>query len=122
MSIARAYVYAGEWVADCPQDACYNTEFLFNPVDASRPASLANPRISRKPLYSCSNCGRLAPVDWPPEETMAEIMHVLSQRPVSQTRHWYPANHPVAVASRVPHGQTPDDLRQENHDHGVAVG
>lgn len=120
--IAYAYVYAGEWVADCPRPDCYSTEFMFNPVDASRPAGPMNPRISRKPLFSCVNCGQVAPVIWPAQETQDEIMHVLAQRPVPQTRHWYPKNHPVAVAARIPHGQSPDDLRQENHDHGVAVG
>jgi hypothetical protein len=118
----QAYVYAGEWVADCPRLDCYSTEFLFNPVDASRPASLANPRIARKPMFNCVNCGLVFPVDWPPQELQDEIMHILVQRPVPQTRHWYPKDHPVAVAHRIPHGQSPDDLRQENHDHGVAVG
>lgn len=119
---AQAYVYAGNWVADCPRPDCYSTEHLFNPVDATRPESVSNPRISRKPMFHCVNCGLITHVQWPPEDTMNEIMHVLSQRPVPQTRHWYPKDHPVAVAARIPHGQTPDDLRQENHDHDVPVG
>lgn len=120
--IATAYVYTGEWVADCPRPDCYSTEFLFNPADPAKPASPANPRVLPKPLFSCSNCGQMGVIGWPPQALMVEIMHVLSQRPVPQTRHWYPQDHPVAVRSRIPHGQSPDDLRQENHDHGVAVG
>lgn len=119
---ARAYVYAGEWVADCPRPDCYSTEFLFNPVDHTKRASLANPRIVRKPMFSCSNCTLITPVWWPPADQQAEITHVLAQRPVPSTRNWYPQDHPVAVAARIPHGQTPDDLRRENFEHGVAVG
>ena len=119
---ARAYVYAGEWVADCPRPDCYSTEFLFNPVDASRPAGPLNPRMVRKPMFHCVNCGLICGMEFPPEDVRNEIMHVLAQRPVPQTRHWYPKDHPVAIAARIPHGQSPDDLRRENHEHGVAVG
>ena len=120
--IAIAYVYHGEWGADCPRPDCYNSEFLHNPADPTRPSGPGNPRVNPKPVFSCSNCGELAPIAWPPYEMAAEIVHVLSQRPVPGTRNWYPQDHPVAVRSRIPHGQSPDDLRRENHDHGVAVG
>lgn len=107
---ARAYVYCGDWVADCPA-GCNNTEHLFRP---SRPGA---PRTVKTDFFLCSNCGWQAFIDWPGR--MTEITQVLMQRPDPGNRHWYPADHPVAVRFRVPHGQSVRDLLDENEEHGV---
>lgn len=112
---ARAYVYAGDWVADCPR-ACGNVEHLYARINRSDPHS---PRMVQLPEFYCSYCQATAPIEWPPD--MAEIMAVLVLRPVPHTRNWYPKDHETAVRFRVPHGQSVDDLRAENVEHGVPV-
>lgn len=108
---ARAYVYSGDWVADCPRPDCGNVEFLY------APSRMNGPRDQRKPFFMCSFCGKQAPIDWPGTEH--EILQVLSLRPVPRTRNWYPKDHPVAVNFRIPHGQSVKDLLNENEEHGV---
>lgn len=117
---ARAYVYSGDWVADCPR-GCGNVEHLYaraNPRDAT------SPRMVQLPSFYCSYCkfgeAETVPVEWP--ANMADIMTVLMLRPVPHTRNWYPGDHDTAVKHRVPHGQTVDELRAENAEHGVPVG
>jgi hypothetical protein len=110
-SRARAYVYHGEWVADCPR-GCGNVEFLYLPT---RPGG---PKVAQKPVFDCSYCNlRDVPVEWP--DDMPGIMTVLARRPVPHTRNWYPAGHETAVRFNVPHGQSVDDLRAENVENGV---
>jgi len=110
---ARAYIYTGEWVADCPRPGCGNVEFLWQ---ALRPNG---PRIQPKAFYACSYCGYQAGIDWPDAGFMAKAMDVLMQRPVPANRNWYPADHPVAINFRLPHGQSIRDLMAENEEHGV---
>lgn len=110
---ARAYVYAGDWVADCPR-ACGNVEHLYtrlNPRDAN------SPRVVQLPGFACSYCKATAPIDWP--QDMADIMQVLVLRPIPHTRNWYPKDHDTALKFHVPHGQSVDDLRAENAAHDV---
>ena len=107
---ARAYVYEGEWVADCAA-GCNNVEYLF------RPASPNGPRTIRLDFYMCSYCGNRSFIDWP--RNMLEISQVLAQRPIPSTRNWYPQDHPVAVKFRIPHGQSVRELIDENEEHGV---
>lgn len=110
---ARAYVYSGDWVADCPR-ACGNVEHLYARANPSNPAS---PRIVQMPEFHCSYCKLTAPIDWPPN--LADITAVLALRPIPHTRNWYPKDHNTALKYRVPHGQSIDDLRAENAAHGV---
>mgnify|MGYP001568286017 CR=1 FL=1 len=110
---ARAYVYSGMWVADCPR-ACGNVEQLF---DLANPRNPAGPRTVRRTSFHCSYCHLIAEIDWSTQE--AEIMEVLGRRPVPHNRNWYPADHETAVKFRVPHGQSVQDLRDENAEHGV---
>lgn len=114
-SRARAWVYAGEWVADCPREGCNNTEYLYGP---SRPGAA---RTVRRASFHCSSCRMLADIDWPSDSVMDGIMAVLAKRPVPHTRNWFPQDHPVAVRARIPHGQSVEDLRAENIAHGVAA-
>jgi hypothetical protein len=108
---ARAYVYAGNWVADCPRK-CGNVEMLYEKL---RPRG---PMVRKKTEYRCSYCQYVTgSIDWPPDEQA--LMEVLIRRPVPHTRNWYPQDHTVAVKSRIPHGQSVRDLLDENHEHGV---
>lgn len=116
--VARAYVYHGEWVADCPRPpgsdgrpVCGGVEFLFTP------SRMNGPRDRRRDFYLCSNCGMQSGIDWPGNEL--PIMVVLMLRPVPDTRNWYPRDHPVAVNFGLEHGQTVVDLMEENELHGV---
>jgi hypothetical protein len=111
--VARAYVYAGDWVADCPRPGgqCGNVEFLY------RPSRIGGPRDVPVDFYACSHCGMQAPVAWPDDPHA--ILAVLSRRPVPDTRNWYPADHPVAIRFGLPHGQSVRDLEDESAEHGV---
>lgn len=117
-AVARAYVYAGEWVADCPRQGpvpgragCGNVEFLY------RPSRMGGPRDVAVDFFLCSHCGMQAPVVWP--DRPHALLAVLSRRPVPDTRNWYPADHPVAIRFGLPHGQSVADLEAENEEHGV---
>jgi len=115
--VARAYVYSGDWVADCPR-GCGGVEHLFERANPRDPSS---PRVVPKPEFRCSYCklgdAETVRIDWPPN--MNEIMAVLMLRPVPHNRNWYPKDHDVALRYRLPHGQTVDELREENREHGV---
>jgi hypothetical protein len=109
----RAYVYGGDWVADCGRDGCSNVEHLFTP------ARMNGPRILQRPFYACSYCGFQADISWPDTGFMAEIGEILGKRPIPDTRNWYPQDHATAIRFRIPHGQSAADLRAENEAHGV---
>lgn len=120
---ARAYIYGGDWIADCTREGCASAEFLMEPIRRNAPAHpIGNPRTVRKPMFHCSYCGQTAAIDWPDPRLMAELESVLALRPLPHTRGWYPADHANAVKWGVPHGQTPDQLREENQQNGVACG
>lgn len=114
--LARAYVYSGDWVADCPRKGCGNVEHLFDPANPKVPNGL---RSVRKTSFFCSYCRMIADIEWAEQEE--EIRKVLSLRPVPHNRNWYPKDHDTAVRFRVPHGQSIQDLRDENAEHGIAV-
>jgi hypothetical protein len=111
--IARAYVYSGDWVADCPR-GCGGTEQLFDRVKKN------GPRIKRKESFFCSYCKLITElIEWPADEMMAEIQTVLNLRPIPHNRNWYPKDHGVAIRFGIPHGQSVQELREENLAHGV---
>jgi hypothetical protein len=107
----RAFVYHGEWVADCTRPYCNSTEFLFEPVTDK------GPRVRQREFFTCSNCGWETFIDWP--SRMLQITEVLLRRPVPETRNWYPADHPTALKFGIPHGQSVQDLLAESLEHGV---
>lgn len=116
---ARAYVYCGEWVADCPRPGlepdkpgCGNVEYLYRPVEPN------GPRTVPLDFYMCSHCGYQAMITWP--RRREEIMMALAVRPVPDNRNWYPTDHPVAIRFRLPHGQSIAELLGENEEHGVS--
>lgn len=113
---AIVYVYAGEWVAECPRD-CGNVEFAaYKPAaNRGRAGTPWNPR----PDFHCSNCHYYTTsLVWP--VNAHDIMAVLDERPVPHTRHWWPKGHPTAVKYNLPDGQTVEDLTHENTEHGVS--
>jgi hypothetical protein len=111
-AVARAYVYSGEWVADCPRaGGCGNVEFLY------RPSRLRGPRDVEVGFFLCSHCGAQAPVAWPDDRHA--ILAELARRPVPENRNWYPDGHPVALRFGLPHGQSVADLVAESAAHGV---
>lgn len=108
---ARAWVYAGNWVADCPR-ACGNVELLYEPVRKGGPLA------RKKTMFRCSYCGmETHAIEWPQDEN--GIMEVLGRRPIPHNRNWFPKDHPLALKSRCPHGQSVQDLIEENHENGV---
>lgn len=107
---ARVFVYCGEPVASCPRP-CGNVEFVFLPV------SRGAPRTVPMPVFHCSYCQLSCDIEWP--DRLPEIMEVLMRRPVPHNRNWYPQDHDDAVRFRIPHGQSVQQLRDENADHGV---
>lgn len=109
--VARAYVYAGDWVADCPRAGCANVEHLY------RQSRRGGPRDVQLGFYRCSYCGMESDISWP--DSMHDILAVLVRRPIPDTRNWYPTDHPVALKFGLPHGQSVRDLAEENEEHGV---
>jgi hypothetical protein len=109
--VARAYVYSGQWVADCPRNDCGNVEFLY------RPSRRGGPRDIAAGFYLCSHCGMQADISWPGNQHA--ILAVLARRPLPGTRNWYPTDHPVAIRFGLPHGQSVGDLVAEGEAHGV---
>lgn len=110
---ARAYVYSGDWVADCTRTGCANVEHLFTKTHPN------GPRMVPKPFFTCSHCGQEAQIDWPPTETMHEILAALAKRPIPGNRNWYPRDHETAVRFGVAHGQTVEELREESRANGI---
>jgi hypothetical protein len=111
MQTARAYVYAGNWAADCPA-SCGNVELLHEA--AVRGGALTR----KKTTFHCSYCNfETQAIEWPPNEH--DITAVLDRRPIPHTRNWYPAEHPAALRFRIPHGQSVQDLVDENIENGV---
>lgn len=108
---ARAYIYHGDWVADCPRPGCNNAEHLFAST------SPGGPRVRKVDFFRCSSCGLEAFVDWP--RNMLDLSQALMQRPIPHTRNWYPQDHPVAVRFGVPHGQSVKDLLDEQEENEV---
>ena len=120
MEIARAYVYNGEWTADCPRPGCANAEYLHGLRRPGHPAGPNNPRDVRKSIFLCSYCQQMAQIEWPPQAFMDSVLELLTRRPVPSNRNWYPADHAGAISFRIEHGQSLEQLREENLEHGIA--
>lgn len=120
-SYARVFIYAGEFVAECPRRGCGNVEYVTEkrPEDrAGSPTLLVLTWGERKTTFYCSYCRLVTDeIRWPDDAD--ELMKVLNRRPIPHNRNWFPAGHLIAVKSGTPHGQTLADLIDENHEHGV---
>lgn len=115
-SFARAYVYAGEWVADCPRK-CGNVELLTAKRDSDR--HRAGSQGHRKEMFVCTYCSAIATsIHWP--DNADEIMEILDRRPIPHTRNWYPEGHLTALEFGIPDGETAEELLAENAAHGIS--
>ncbi|OLT24425.1 hypothetical protein BJF79_13870 [Actinomadura sp. CNU-125] len=114
LNFVWAYVYSGEWIADCPS-GCGNAEFVTGKHPRDR--GVAGTRGAPYAEFVCSCCRYRCPISWPAEA--GAISAVLDRRPVPHTRNWFPRGHALAVATGIPTGQSVDELLAENHDHGV---
>lgn len=113
---ARAYVYSGEWVADCPAK-CGNVELLTIKRDEDR--GRVGVKGTRKESFYCSYCKVIAnSIHWP--ENADEITEILDRRPVPHTRNWYPEGHLTALEFGIKDGETAEELLAENAAHGIA--
>jgi hypothetical protein len=102
---ARARVNHGRWIADCPRPHCANAIRL----------------KAGQGSFHCGGdggCQMVAQVEWPADP--GGIWEALQERPVPGTRNWYPDGHVEAVKLRLPHGQSPAELREEHREYDVA--
>lgn len=93
MKTALAYYNWGRFVAECPADGCGDAREV-------RPEQTTE---------QCAN-GHRFDVEWPADA--ARIVATLAQRP-EKYRSWFPKNHPLAVRTGQPHGQSLRDLNAE---------
>jgi hypothetical protein len=102
VTVARARVNHGRWIADCPRRYCANAMRL----------------EPRQGTFHCSGqggCLMVADIEWPADADA--IWEALLERPVPVTRNWYPPGHVEAVKLGLPHGQTAEELRAEQREY-----
>lgn len=102
VTVARARVNHGRWIADCPRRYCANAMRL----------------EPRQAMFHCGGeggCRMVADIEWPANAD--DIWQALLERPVPTTRNWYPNGHVEAAKLGLPHGQTADELRAEQREH-----
>lgn len=88
--IAKARVYAGDWIADCP--VCNS----------------AAKREVDDPVWTCQDCDTAHEVVWPSQEMRYGVARLLMLRPVRHNRNWFPWEtlHDL-LAENVAHGIGP---------------
>lgn len=91
---AQVYINWGRFVADCSNGGC---------TDA----------CEVQPGQTTMVCfyGHRTRLVWPPNPE--QLMAVLAERISDKRRNWFPTNHPLAVVTGQPHGQTIDQLKAE---------
>jgi hypothetical protein len=114
---ALVVLYHGMTVAHCPRRACANVELITDdPLVFTREFYRPADGKSWPAMFHCSNCRYVGPLEWP--DDYDKLTAELERRPVPETRNWYPAGHPFAVAAGVPTGQSVRDLKAEFAEHG----
>lgn len=98
------YINYGRVIADCPA-GCGTAQKV-------EPGQAVYTCTPEKPVWGC---GIMAELEWPAD--MDGIVEALKERPEPRNRNWFPSGHDLAVRARQPHGQTPEQLRQETRDH-----
>jgi hypothetical protein len=93
-----ARIYEDKWIVDCDYPGCGGASFVW--PDA--------PRFLCAECFNGAQGGLWRRVALPAEEDAAEIEEVLGHRAHPSERNWSP-------------GESVDDLRKENRDHGVFV-
>jgi hypothetical protein len=96
----QAYVNHGRWIADCCRPYCTSARLLSRGMITF----YCDPDVDE-------GCGMEATVIWP--TNVNELTEVLGKRPVKATRNWFPAGHELAIKSNCPHGQTVQQLKDE---------
>lgn len=104
---ALAYVNHGRWIAMCPRMGCLNAEFCSPGQWEFFCGAYALGRGQDVTGY----CRWRGPLTWP--GNAYEINAELLRRPVAATRNWMPAGHPIALAARLPAGQSVAELAAE---------
>lgn len=95
---AVPYCEGGLWIARCPQEWCVGADHYGPGPHTGRIGGLGEDR------FTCPRCGNVVEVSWP--TNVDDIMHVLMQRPMPETRNWRP-------------GEEVKDLIIENAIHGI---
>lgn len=110
MMSAEAYLNHGRWVVECPEPGCHDARMAhrMDPVSGL-------PTTERLESETCANRHTFRVV-LPPERLAAQIMAAVGERPNEADRSWYPRDHPRAVLSGQPHGQTVAELVEENEE------
>jgi hypothetical protein len=94
-----AYINEARWIAGCPDPRC-NAAQVVSPAD---------------PRFLCAVCGNVAnrrqwyAIEFPPESTRARIEKLVARRPRVENVNWTP-------------GESVDDVRRLNVEHGVSDG
>lgn len=91
---ALVYVNHGRLVAECPVRGCGDARKV---------------EIGEYDL-ACVE-GHICELEWP--DGIAQILAALDERTSDTRKNWWPKNHPVALATGQPHGQTVRELRKE---------
>lgn len=94
----QAYCNHGRWIADCCRQYCQSAIQL----------------TTGQQFFNCAECRQEAVVLWP--SNVGELTEVLSARPVPSTRNWFPSGHELALRSGCDHGQTVQQLKDEQMD------
>lgn len=91
---ALVYVNWNRMIADCPAPECTDAREV-------APGQTAE---------TCVN-GHAFDLQWP--DSIGQVMAALAERTSDKRKNWFPRNHPFAVASGQPHGQSVRELHQE---------
>ncbi len=114
MTTAPAYYNHSRWVADCPDPTCSDARLVYE----------VNPHTGvptgRRLTEDVCAAGHAFQIDMPPPDLEAQIVAALQRRPLPATHNWFPADHPIAVARGLPHGQSIADLEAETDAHLAA--
>jgi len=97
---AVVYCEGGLWIAQCPQEWCVGADHYGPGPHTGRIGGLTGDRLT------CPRCANVTAAQWPPN--VDDIMQVLMQRPMPETRNWRP-------------GEEVKDLIVENAVHGIGV-
>jgi hypothetical protein len=98
---AVAWMYSGQWVADCPRPTCFNVEKR-GQCDDRTTGGLTADQFYCRPSHG--GCGVRCAVEWPYRIT--EIEKLVLARPFKDNQNWRP-------------GEDLLDLLGENLQHGI---
>jgi hypothetical protein len=96
---ARAYINFGRWVAECPLE-CGNALAL-------------QPNQVQFFCAPPGGCGHAGSIEWP--DDAQGLWDALEGR-APKNKNWFPPSHNLAIRANCPHGQTPEQLRDETEE------